>query len=197
MDSNEGIKLGGWTNYAMGTSLLNKPCISWEDLLSAFDGRRLTSQEMYADYVPIKQQNKLQECPNDIGFRLETGCVAGKTNKRSFGAGSNLVAYYYIFPTLINGANRIRPRKTNKVKFPAETVLLIDFPSTQSDGSVNQVFNWLGNRDYGTAGQASPTDTLSKSFQLAGLIQRSNVSGSTLISAPAGLHSRNKMNYML
>jgi prepilin-type N-terminal cleavage/methylation domain-containing protein/prepilin-type processing-associated H-X9-DG protein len=200
--SNDAFKTGGWNTSTPGTTDINT---SWDDLLSEFDGRRLSNAEQWADHAPIKQQDKLWDCPNDFGFRVETSNYAGKTSKRSYAANGNLIAIYLGNITVtINGSpvtmSNYRNRKVNEVRLPTATILLCDFPSTSTPTSPVPIYNWMGGRDYGYCTQATPPATVNSNstfFQLVGLLSPRNLSGSSVISTPEGIHAKGKMNYLM
>jgi prepilin-type N-terminal cleavage/methylation domain-containing protein/prepilin-type processing-associated H-X9-DG protein len=195
--SNVGWKVGGWNNPSQGPSGTNNDTrISWDDLLSQYDGRKLTTAEMWQEWAPRKAQDNLWACPTDFGFRAETAGYA--VNKRSYGANAFIVAFRP--GTQINSVNVIRPLKANEVRLPAETILMFDFPSTQAVGAPNQVFNWLGLRDYSTVNRATPpipSSIPNTSYQLAGLVNFTHIQGAAVVTSPVGIHAKGKMNYLM
>jgi prepilin-type N-terminal cleavage/methylation domain-containing protein/prepilin-type processing-associated H-X9-DG protein len=197
--SNVGWQVGGWNNPSMGpagSTANNDTRVSWDDLLGQYDGRKLTTPVQWQDYATKSAGDRIYDCPLDFGFRAETSGYS--VNKRSYGANSFIIASRP--GTQINGVNVIRPLKTNEVKFPAETILLFDYPSQQAQGAPYQVFNWLGIRDYGAASQATPPATVTSNttgFQLAGLIGSRNLTGTTVTLLPEGIHSKGLMNYLM
>ncbi len=165
--------------------------VSWDDLLGAYDGRKLTQDEMRLSYAPkrLTSADNVWRCGEDDGIRAAASGFANLVNPRSYGINSRIVSVWSPHP-VVSGASMYRPLRAGKLRRSAETILMFDFPVIKWPGSANDVFSWLGARDYGDASQASPppAGTSSIVWQTQGL-------GSVRGIHPGG--KRGKMNYLM
>lgn len=178
--STDGTRDGNWNN-ASDPNLY----VSWDDLLGIYDGRKLNWDQQKMSYCPKASMDQIWSCDEDPGARADTAGYS--VNKRSYGINTRVVAVYSQNP--INPSwSMYRPLKQHEVKRPSETILMFDRPSSGVRGfasSADDVFNWLGARDYGDCSQASKPTAPSPYWQCAGLL------------AVKGIHPNNRMNYLM
>lgn len=163
--------------------------VSWDDLIGKYDGRKITQEEARMSYAPLRRGNSdgIWVCGEDEGFRVQMSGFAGLVNQRSYGINTRVVAAFSPHPR-VSGKSMYRPLKQGQVKRNSETILMFDFPVIKWPGAANDVFSWLGARDYGDCGQASPGTPSGPLYQTQGL------------NTVRGIHSGTKtgrMNYMM
>ncbi len=144
--------------------------VSWDDLIGKYDGRKITQVEARNSYAPLRRGNSdgIWVCGEDDGFRVQMSGFAGLVNQRSYGINTRVVAAFSAHP-LVAGRSMYRPLKQGQVKRNSETILMFDFPVIKWPGAANDVFSWLGARDYGDCGQASPGTPSGPLYQTQGL----------------------------